>query len=185
MAETKGVVQSEHRNRRARLAVLVAAVLALLFTAGIFLAPALDTAGSGWGKVLRFVYAPACHQLPERCLTVGGLPQAVCARCAGLYLGGVAGLAVGALLLAGTGRCPRSLWLAVALAPTAVDALLPWLSLPQLPGLPRLVLAVPGGAVAGLFLAVGIADLFTFESKARPPGPLVHNASPVLEEVDG
>jgi len=165
--------------------VLVAAVLAMLFTAGIFLAPVLDNAGSRWGRVMRLAYAPACHQLPERSLTVGGAPQAVCARCTGLYLGGVAGLGAGALLLAGTGRCPRPFWLAVALAPTAVDALLPWLSLPQLPGLPRLVLAIPGGVVAALFLAVGIADLFTFETEARPPGPLVHNASPVLEEVDG
>jgi uncharacterized membrane protein len=164
--------------------VLAAALLASLFTAGIFLAPALDGAGSLWGGVLRLVYAPACHQLPERSLTVGGAPLAVCARCTGLYLGAVAGLAAGALLLAGTGRCPRPFWLAAALAPTAVDALLPWLSLPQLPALPRLVLALPGGAVAALFLAVGVADLFTFESEARPPGPLVPT-SPVLEEVDG
>lgn len=185
MTVTNGPVQGECGSRRARLAVLVAAALAFLFAAGIFFAPVLDSTGSPWGKVLRLVYAPVCHQLPERSLAVGGVPQAVCARCAGLYLGGVAGLAAGALLLAGTGRRPRPLWLAVALAPTAVDALLPWLSLPQLPALPRLVLAIPGGAVAALFLAVGIADLFAFESRARPPGPLFHNASPVLEEVDG
>jgi len=53
MAESKGATRNECRNRRARLAVLVVAVLASLFAAGIFLAPALDGAGSPWGKVLR------------------------------------------------------------------------------------------------------------------------------------
>jgi uncharacterized membrane protein len=155
-------------ERRARLAVLGVAVLALAFTAGTW---------SRWGSVLRFVYAPVCHQSPERSLSVGDAVQAVCARCSGLYLGGVVGLAAGAVLLAGTGRRPRPLWLALALAPTALDALLPWVGLPQLDNLPRLALAVPAGAVAALFLTVGVADLFASPRKPPTRDPLVHNAS--------
>jgi uncharacterized membrane protein len=165
--------------------VLGVAVLALVFVAGTFLAPVLDNAGSRWGGVVRLVYAPACHQLPERSLTLAGSPQAVCARCAGLYLGGVAGLAAGGLLLAGTGRRLRPAWLAAALAPTVVDALLPWLALPQLSDLPRLMLALPAGCVAALFLAEGIADLVSSTHETPRSVPLVPQASPVLEEVDG
>jgi uncharacterized membrane protein len=162
-------------ERRARLAVLGVALAAAAFWAGTFLAPVLDGAGSRWGGVARAVYAPVCHQSPERSLSPAGAPQAVCARCSGLYLGGIAGLVAGALLLAGTDRQPRPLWLAVAVAPTALDALLPWLGLPQLSNLPRLVLAAATGAVAALYLTVGLADLFTPRHDPRPLGPLVHN----------
>jgi uncharacterized membrane protein len=160
-------------------------VLAVAFTAGTFMAPVLDSADSRWGDMLRLAYAPVCHQSPERSLTVGEAPVAVCARCSGLYLGGVAGLTVAALLLAGTGRRPRPIWLAVALAPTILDALLPLVGLPQLPNLPRLVLAVPAGLVAALFLAVGVADLVSSPTEKQSRDPLMPNASRTLEEADG
>ncbi len=157
---------------------------ALFFTAGTFLAPALAGSGDGRGGLLRAFYAPMCHQSAERCMQVAGFPQAVCARCSGLYLGGVAGLLLGALLVAGRGMRPRGLWLALALAPTVVDALLPWVGLPQLPNLPRLLLAFPAGAMAGLFLAVGLTDL-TIRDRSRASDPGARNNPAVLEETDG
>jgi len=175
------------RRRRARFAVAVTALLALGFAAGVFLAPVLDRAGSLWGGALRIFYAPACHQMIERSLTLGGHPLAVCARCTGLYLGGVAGLVAAVGFLAGARRCPRPFWLAAALAPTVVDGLLPWLGLPQLPVLPRLLLALPAGATAAWFLAVGVADLAASTVEPPPFHPLVDHPhpSPVLEEADG
>jgi uncharacterized membrane protein len=169
----------------ARPAVFVAAALAAVFVSGVFLAPALEAAGDRWGGVLRGLYAPVCHQSPERSLHLQDHALAVCSRCTGLYLGAVAGLLLGALLRVGTGREVRPVWLAVAVAPTALDALLPWLGLPQLPAVPRLLLAVPAGAVAGLFLAVGIADLFSGGLPARAAVTSVPHSVSALEEPDG
>jgi uncharacterized membrane protein len=146
-----------------RGAVLWTAAAALLFVAGTYLAPFFEASG------LHALYAPLCHQDPGRSFGLAGGAQAVCARCAGLYLGGVAGLFVAAWLFIGRGREPRPLWLAWALAPTVIDALAGWLGLPALAELPRFLLALPAGFVAGLFLAAGIADLeLSLRTRRRP-----------------
>lgn len=54
-----------------------------------------------WRAVVMHVFAPACHQLPGRSPMMGGVPIALCDRCAGIYLGGVLGV-----LAAGWGRVP-------------------------------------------------------------------------------
>jgi uncharacterized membrane protein len=153
-------VRHGERTARASLGVLSIALAAALFTAGTFAAPRLETVAPGWAPALRALYAPVCHQRPERSLAVGGGHQAVCARCSGLYLGGVAGLALGALL-ARRGRLrPRAAWLAAAALPTALDATLPWVGFAGADNLTRLLLALPLGCIAGLFLARGLEDLF-------------------------
>jgi len=145
--------------RRARGAVRLTALAALVFVAGTYVAPLLDASGLGGGGVARLFYAPVCHQMAERSFAVAGGTQSVCARCAGLYWGGVVGLLAAAWLFVGRKRRPRPAWLAWALAPNLMDAALPWIGLPGLPTLPRHLLAWPLGFVAGLFLAVGVADL--------------------------
>jgi len=172
------------RDPRARLAVLVANSLAVLFFAGTLAAPLLDRAGSGWGPALRLVYAPVCHQSVERSIVLGDATQAVCARCAGLYAGGVLGLVAATLWLAGTDRRPRTVWLALAVGPTVLDALLPWIGVAGLLNVPRLLLAIPAGGVAALFLATGIADLFSSDRKLQRPDTYVQLPR-ALEEVDG
>lgn len=149
-------------------AVLAAALLAALFVCGTWLAPLLQSTEGQAGKWLRLVYAPVCHQNPERCFVVFGAAQAVCTRCAGLYAGGVAGLFCAAWWVVARRRQPHRIWLALAVAPTVIDALLPWIGLPNLSNLPRHLLALPAGFVAGLFLAVGLADLFRTRTDVAP-----------------
>ena len=152
--------RAENRdNRTARRAVRLAALAALLFVGGTYLAPLLESAGQGGAGLARLFYSPVCHQIPERSFAVCGGAQAVCARCAGLYWGGVAGLFAAAWLVVGRDRRLHPAWLVGALAPTLVDAALPWVGLQGLSALPRHLLAWPLGFVAGLFLAVGVADL--------------------------
>jgi len=151
-------IRTSRGIRRQRIAVLAATLLATVFLAGTVAVPLLDLAGSSAAGLLRLCYAPVCHQIPERSLAVGAGTQAICARCCGLYLGGVSGLLAGAILV-GRGRRPRPLWLGVLLVPTVVDALLALAGLPSLPNLPRLFVAVPLGFLAGLFLAGAIEDL--------------------------
>jgi uncharacterized membrane protein len=172
------------RDSRARLAVLVATLLAALFFAGTLAAPLLERAGAVWGPALRLVYAPVCHQNVERSIALGDGTHGVCARCSGLYAGGVLGLVAATLWLAGTGRRPRPVWLALAVAPTIVDALLPWIGVAGLSNVPRLLLAIPTGGVAALFLAAGIADLFSSDRNLQQSDTYVQLPR-ALEEVDG
>lgn len=140
---------------RGRLVVRAAAVLSWVLVTGIAAAPALDTAGGA----IRAAFHPLCHQLVDRCLVLGGRPMAVCARCAGLYVGGALGLlAASADRLLARVR-PRARWMALAAAPTALDAAVHLAGWPGAANLPRLILSIPAGFVAGLYLAVGVADL--------------------------
>ena len=164
-------VRTSRGMRRPRLAVLATTLLAAIFTAGTVAVPLLETAGNSAAGLLWLCYAPFCHQSPARSLTIGAGTQAVCARCSGLYLGGLAGLLAGGLLV-GAGRRPRPLWLGVLLVPTVVDALLAFAGLPSLPNLPRLLVALPLGFLAGLFLAGAIADLATPRPASRLTGPM-------------
>ncbi len=164
-------IRTSRGTRRQRFAVLATTLLAAIFTAGTVAVPLLETAGNSAAGLLRLCYAPVCHQSPARSLTIGAGTQAVCARCSGLYLGGLAGLLAGGLLV-GTGRRPRPLVLGVLLVPTAVDALLAFAGLPSLPNLPRLLVALPPGFLAGLFLAGAIADLAAPRPTSRLSGPM-------------
>lgn len=166
----------------ARVAVAGTALAVLLFLAGSYVAPLLDPQGDGW---LFRVYAPVCHQYSERCFAVGAGHQALCARCAGLYWGGAAGLIVAACFVIGRRRGPRPIWLAYAVAPTLVDALLPWIGLPGLSSLPRCLLALPAGFVAGLFLAEGIRDIVSSLKSNRSRESMGLGGEPCLEESDG
>jgi len=163
-------VESRQTTRavgRARWAVGCVAALALAFVIGTFVAPAMMDQGHPWGGLLRLSYAPLCHQQPERSLPVGDGFQAVCARCSGLYLGGVVGLVVGALLLVGRRTRMRPAWLAAVAVPTFLDAALNAVGYSALPNLPRLLLAWPVGFVAALFLARGIEEIVR-SREARP-----------------
>jgi len=43
---------------------------------------------------LRLLFRLFCHGIPERCLDLFGVPMPICARCVGIYLGMLAGIAV-------------------------------------------------------------------------------------------
>jgi uncharacterized membrane protein len=145
--------------RCGRAPVRLAAAGAVLFLAGAVLAAAMDSLGLPGGTALRAAYHPLCHQIPSRSLAWAGHPMAVCARCAGLYLGGALALAVAAVTTAAA-RVPAGFrWLALACAPTALDAAAGILTGAGLPSLPRLLISLPAGFVAGLYLAAGLLDL--------------------------
>jgi len=134
---------------------------------------------------LRWIYAPLCHQFPERSLALGSGHQAVCARCSGLYLGAATALLVAACLPFAALRRPRPSWLALAALPTLVDVVLHVSGGPSLGNLPRLLAAWPPGFLAGLFLADAVRDLFV---QGAPRPPRARRSIPqtlVVEEADG
>ena len=68
------------------------ALAALLVAAGLF--PWLIALRPAWSRAVFDVFRTACHQRPERTLTILGAPMVVCSRCAGLYLGVAIGVAL-------------------------------------------------------------------------------------------
>jgi len=155
--------------RQARAAVWCATAAAFVLFCVLFVPPILESSTGAGPSWLRLAFAPLCHQLPERSFVLFGGPLAVCARCTGLLLGGVLGLACAAWLVVGRERAvPRS-WLAALVLPTAADGALAVLGASPLAELPRFLLAVPAGVAAGVLLAIGIYDLVWLITGDRVP----------------
>lgn len=143
--------------RVTRLVLGITTAIAGLWTGGAILAPWLSSHGSQLGGWLHLLYRPGCHQIANRCLNLGFGPMAVCARCAGLYLGGVLGLLWTTVRVQPTR--PRPLWLAVVAAPSALDFAAGLLGLPSLDNWARFAVALPLGLLAGLYLGDALVEI--------------------------
>ena len=88
--------------------------------------------------------------------------MAVCARCAGLYLGGV--LALSTSTIFSRSLRPRPIWLAIVAAPTVLDFAAGQLGLPSLGNWTRFALALPLGSVAGIFLGDALIEIVRLNS---------------------
>jgi len=151
-------------DSRTRRWLWLAVILAAFYCGGTVIAPWLEHLGSGVGSWLRLGYSPACHQLSDRCLDLGFGPLAVCARCAGLYVGGLLGLLTAAVV--GLRVRPPLRWLLAACTPTLIDFAASQLGLPSLTNWPRFAVAIAPGVVVGLLLADGVTDV---ASRVGPP----------------
>jgi uncharacterized membrane protein len=108
-----------------------------------------------------------CHQLPERSFFFDGRQLPVCARCTGLYLSGVAGLAAWWAVKLLRGWRPQTVpprlamgLLAIVATPTVVSYLSGVFGVWDGSNLTRALLAVPLGVVAGAVVAaVSTKDL--------------------------
>ena len=114
--------------------------------------------------VAAFIYAAGsivCHQLPARSFHIGGVQLPVCARCTGLYMGGV----VGIMLWLARARRPllhtsARRALVVAAIPTIVTVLTAAAGWWDPGNALRAALAMPLGIVVGAVVtAVAVRDL--------------------------
>jgi hypothetical protein len=113
----------------------------------------------GWpaAPLLYAFFDPVCHQLPDRSFACFGQPLAVCHRCLGLYLGGLAGL----LAWPSWPRLARPLldrprWVLAFFAPLAADVALP----ANTPG-SRFGSGLVAGLPVALLLLAALAQLQT------------------------
>jgi len=153
--------------RTSRLVPSLVTVAAALWTAGVVLAPWLAARDSVLGGWLRLVYRPGCHQIADRCLDIGFGPMAVCARCAGLYLGGT--LALLATTIANRSIRPRPIWLLMVAAPTILDFAAGQVGLPAFGNSARFIVALPLGFLAGLYLGDALIEIVRVNSRQLDP----------------
>lgn len=130
------------------------------------------------------IFSAACHQIPGRSFHVEGFPLAVCARCLGLYAGGLAGLLLYPAVrpLART-RAPWRGWLLLASAPTAVDFAVGFLGLWENTHWSRLLTALPAGAACAFYVVPALAELSAekFRQVSSRPSPSAAPTGPVRE----
>ena len=141
-----------------------AALAAGLFCTVVALIPAAERFGIPGAWLGRLALAPACHQIPDRCLDLGAGALPVCARCAGLYVGGFLGLLVSAC----TGRSlkPGWKWVGLSALPSVVDFGLGVVGLPDLPNWPRFFAAVLPAILVGLLVADALRSIVVLNSDA-------------------
>lgn len=144
-------------HRRGRLALALVTLAAGFFCAVVVAVPFAEADGWSPASWIRFGLKPACHQIPERCLDLGWGPLPVCARCAGLYLGGLVGL--GFSVLTNRRIRPNLGWFIAITIPSALDLAFGPLGLPNLSNWPRFGVSLLPGAALGLLLACAIDDL--------------------------
>jgi uncharacterized membrane protein len=114
---------------------------------GVLAAPSLGRQAPLLALWIRWFYASACHQRPDRSFLLYGLPLAVCARCTGIYAGAIWGSllrlrAQTVLLLCGVALAVNGV--DVASEMTGLHGNLPWL---------RFALGMALGAGCGTLLA--------------------------------
>ena len=153
---------SERPPGISRLVPGLVTAMAGLWTAGVVVAPWLSAHDSVLGVWLRLLYRPGCHQIANRCLDLGFGPMAVCARCAGLYLGGT--LALLWTMVRNHPLRPRPIWLAIVAAPTVLDFVASQLGLPSLGNWTRFAVALPLGLLAGLYLGDALIEIVRLNS---------------------
>ena len=165
------------RGAFASVALWTLAALTTLWVGLVIAAPVLPP----W--LAAFVYAVSslvCHQLPERSFYWGSAQFAVCARCVGIYGGGVVGavvaVAAGAERLIGLGSWVRALLVAGAV-PTGITVLAEWIGIWEPSHATRLVAGIPLGlsGIATLCVATAMTTLhyerWPHRSPDRQPAP--------------
>jgi len=154
-------VEASPDARTVRAVYAATAAGTVLWLAAIFAAPWL--AGRGADGAARFAYAvfaPTCHQIPERCFALGGHPLAVCGRCLGVYAGFAAGLALYPLIR-GFSRLalPMARVFVLSILPLALDGVAGVLGLWRSPIEVRFLTGLAWGAILPLYFVTGVADL--------------------------
>jgi uncharacterized membrane protein len=163
--------ESARRLRRARAAWGASMAVAAWLVALIVAAPLLRA--GGWEAAAGAVYRAfglVCHQIGARSFHVEGFQLAVCARCFGLYVGALVGVAVYPLARPLVRRdMPGRAWLLAAAVPTTVDFALGFFGVWENTHLSRFLTALVLGAVAAFYVVPGMVDLGLSLGRASLP----------------
>lgn len=146
---------------RTRDIYLWALLCAAAWLAGILSPPFLARLDSpALVTFVRELYEPTCHQITSRTIILFGTPLAVCARCAGIYSGALAGLvALGLARKSGERETPPRWVLLAAAAPAVIDFSLGTAGLVTTSNLLRFATGAIVGIAGAFFVYPGILSL--------------------------
>jgi len=161
---TPQLVRDEGAARRARAAWaawgLTVAVAASLVALIVFAPLARSRGHLLLSEVFYQFFHAVCHQMPERSFQIAGYPLAVCARCTGLYVGGLLGVAAYPMVRPLTRTdAPERVWLVLAVLPTTVDFALGFFGIWENTHWSRFLTALLAGAGAAFYIVPGLVDL--------------------------
>lgn len=127
----------------------------------IVAAPLLRTAGAPVAsQVIYGGFRMVCHQMSARSFHVEGFQLAVCARCFGLYVGGLLGVAAYPLARPLAKReTPDRVWLILAALPTTIDFALGFFGVWENTHLSRFLTALLLGVVSAFYIVPGAVDV--------------------------
>lgn len=132
---------------------------AVLWVAALWAAPLLRSRGFRSAGLLYAVFAPVCHQRPDRSFFAAGYPLAVCGRCLGIYAGFLAGTLVypafRRILRAGV---PGARLLVALTLPIGLDAAGNLLGLWTSGNVLRLATGLVWGVILPFYFIPGIAE---------------------------
>ncbi|MDT5156313.1 MAG: hypothetical protein QOC99_2627 [Acidobacteriota bacterium] len=153
--------ESARRVRAARRGWGVALVGAAGMVGLIVLAPLLRAGGApGAAALIYDGFRVACHQMNARSFHVEGFQLAVCARCFGLYVGALVGVAAYPLARPIARRdFPERAWLLAAAVPTSIDFALGFFGVWENTHMSRFLTASLLGVVAAFYIVPGVVDL--------------------------
>jgi uncharacterized membrane protein len=127
---------------------VVAAIPTLILGASVLCSWAISAGASpSW----RLLFRMMCHGIPRRCLELFGTPMPICARCVGVYLGLLAGLAAFAALPLLRERVMRTVAFA-AVTPLAIDGLTQLAGLRESNNPLRMATGIAAGLAFGLWV---------------------------------
>ena len=157
-------VNDDESSRRARAAWAawgLALGVAASFVALIVAAPLLRAEGAVVAaQAIYSGFRVACHQMSARSFHLEGFQLAVCARCFGLYVGALAGVATYPLVQPIMRRdAPPRHWLILAALPTTVDFALGFFGIWENTHWSRFLTALLLGVVAISYVIPGLVDL--------------------------
>jgi len=142
----------------------------VVWLAAIFLAPWLAARGAaGPARFVYAVFAPLCHQIPERSFVLNGHPLAVCGRCVGIYAGFAAGLVLYPFVrgFARVALPPARLFVVLTL-PMAIDAAGGLLGAWKSPIGLRFATGFAWGTILPFYFVTGAVDFFRARRERRP-----------------
>jgi uncharacterized membrane protein len=121
----ENIVLPGYETTAAVMAYAFVLVFSLLWIISIFAGAYMMRQGHlerVWAGLIRYFFAPACHQISSRSFICFGYPLAVCARCTGLYAGFIAGVVMFPFLKAiGSEKTPRPWVLGAGILPMIVE----------------------------------------------------------------
>jgi len=139
-----------------RDSAIVAAMLAAIATV-ILSASLICTWAIAHGASMRWrlAFRLFCHGIPDRCISIWGVPMPICARCAAIY----AGLAVSLIIffvLPRMSELAARVTLMIAVTPLAVDGLTQLARLRQSTNALRMATGVTAGIAFGLWAITAV-----------------------------